>query len=411
MRINNSGHYEYCRWAHSKLDINGGGSVDISSTTPVVFFQQHMVKLRQNLLDGDPVPGCANCNKMELHGKISGRQRQLLKIGVTLDHFEKSLASSPWRDQLTASTDQLPVDWQIDLGNYCNSACLFCSPRSSSRLATEWKKIGLIDKLPVRSWCDDPVNLQTFIDTLILSPKLTYLHFIGGETLITPAFKKILVALIHHDLHKDITIGFTTNLISWDQEVVDLLTKFLQVNVGMSIESFASVNNYARWPACSDLVKDTLFRWLELRDQHNWIMTLRTTPTVLTIGTLTTVFDFAYQHKIPVESCNFLDKPEYMRPTVLPQAYRDPILAKLKSWVEQHNTSANNIINTRDPNIAQQQVVQDAESYINYLEGSPDESHRLPDLVKYLKTMDSNRNNSVFNYLPEYENLFRSSGY
>jgi len=408
MRINNSGHYEYCRWATKH---NRNSAADISSVTPAVFFQKHMAEIRQELLDGKSISGCANCYRMESHAKISGRQRQLLKIGVTLEHFEKSLASSPWRNHLTAETNQLPMDWQIDLGNYCNSACLFCVPESSSRLALEWKKIGFIDKLPDNSWCDDPIKLQTFIDTLISSPNIKYLHFIGGETLITPAFKKILSTLIDNNLHKNIVVGFTTNLISWDQHTIDLLMKFSQVNVGMSVESFTLINDYVRWPAKSDLVKDTINQWIKLGKQYNWSMTFRTTPTILTISTLITVFDFAYQNQIPVESCNFLDSPEHMRPTVLPQKYRNVVINELKSWVTQHGTHTNNIVNTRDPNQAQQQVVQDAESYIRYLESAPDESHRLPTLAQYLKTMDQHRNNSVLTYLPEYEELFRTAGH
>jgi hypothetical protein len=69
------------------------------------------------------------------------------------------------------------------------------------------------------------------------------------------------------------------------------------------------------------------------------------------------------------------------------------------------------IINTRDPNLAQQQIVQDAQSYLNYLESAEDESSRLPDLVAYLKRLEASRGNSVLTYLPQYENLFRSAGY
>jgi hypothetical protein len=32
-------------------------------------------------------------------------------------------------------------------------------------------------------------------------------------------------------------------------------------------------------------------------------------------------------------------------------------------------------------------------------------------LVKFLKILESNRNNSILTYLPQYEELFRSAGY
>jgi len=58
-----------------------------------------------------------------------------------------------------------------------------------------------------------------------------------------------------------------------------------------------------------------------------------------------------------------------------------------------------------------QQVVEDLLSYKNYLKNEPDESFRLPDTVSYIKQLESLRNNSVLDYLPEYEELFRTAGY
>ena len=91
MRINNVGDYEYCRWANFEhRDTN----INIQDCTPTQYFQQHMSSIRQQMLNGDVVPGCQECAQMEQHGKISGRQRQLLKIGVRTEQFDKTLASS-----------------------------------------------------------------------------------------------------------------------------------------------------------------------------------------------------------------------------------------------------------------------------------------------------------------------------
>ena len=237
MRITNDGSYKFCRWASAE-------SVDtdenIQSTDPIQWFQKNLSELRQGLLLGQEQPGCSDCRKMESHGKVSGRQRQLLKVGVKLETFTSSMKSSKWlpifsSSQKDGTTDQYPQDWQIDLGNYCNSACLFCDPYSSSRIAAEQKKLGLIQQLPPRAWCDDPLLLDKFLTTLKSSPKLSYLHFIGGETLITPAFKKILSALIASGLHRQVSIGFTVNLTVWDQSIVDMLSQFKEVNLGMSV--------------------------------------------------------------------------------------------------------------------------------------------------------------------------------
>ena len=409
MRINNAGQYEYCRWRAKDSTV----AESIHTQTPKEYFQKTMVPVRQEFLHGHMPNQCRECAHQEQHSKVSGRQKQLLKIGVRLEQFEKTLASSPWIPEFSkqGQTDQLPQDWQIDLGNYCNGACVFCTPAYSSKLATEQFKLKLISSLPPPNWTDDPVLVQRFIDTLIQSPHIQYLHFIGGETLITPAFKTILQALIQAGLNRTATIGFTTNLSVWREDIVDLLCKFQGVNVGMSVETFTPINDYVRWPVGLSTVTENVERWIQVSRQQHWIMQFRTTPTCLTIKDLLTVYDYAWKHSIAVESCNFLSEPAHLRPSVLPHSYRTPIVEQMRQWISARKTSNEQIVNIRDPNHAHQQIVQDLESYVNYLENEVDESHRLVDLVQYLKKLESSRHNSIVDYLPEYEDLFRSAGY
>jgi len=412
MRIGNAGNLEYCRWANEQ---DPKLSENIRDITPVDFFQKSMVPIRAALLDGEALPRCGECYQMEQHHKVSGRQKQLLKVGVRLEHFEKTLASSPWVKEFArgGTTDELPQDWQIELGNYCNSACVFCLPEFSSRLAMEHQQLGLIAQLPPPSWTDDPKLVDRFIDTLTQSPHIQYLHFIGGETVITPAFKTILTALVDSGRNRTVAIGFTTNLTVWRDDIEELLVQFASVHLGMSLESFDAINDYVRWPVTLPTMNQQLSRWTALARQHNWYITMRTTPTVLSLSSLLTVYDYAWDQGISVESCNFLNRPEFMRPAVLPLEYRQQELDKLTAWIAQHSTDSDhgNIINIRDPNVVQQQLVQDLQSYVNYLEAESDQSWRLPDLVQYLKTLESRRGNGILHYLPQYEELFRSAGY
>jgi sulfatase maturation enzyme AslB (radical SAM superfamily) len=278
-------------------------------------------------------------------------------------------------------------------------------------LAAEWKRIGFIDQDFLPNWTDSSELVDKFVDTLRQTPNLQYLHFIGGETVITPAFKTILSALVDAGLNSTATVGFTTNLTVWDEEVINLLTQFHGVNLGVSIETMTPVNDYVRWPSKLPGVLNHLERWREVAQQHNWLVQIRTTPTLLSIGNLLSVYDYAWQHCIAIESCNFLEKPEFMRTSVLPFDQRQTVIGQMQAWLDQHSTSGDTIINTRDPNIARAQIAQDLQSYVNYLRNAPDESHRLPDLVKFLHRVENSRGNCILDYLPEYENLFRSAGY
>lgn len=415
-KITHNGQFQYCRWQVEKnprLEL----SSNIHKIEPIEFFRDTMSLVRQQMLNGDNINECQECYQSDQYNKISGRQRQLLKVGVTVSDFEKTLLSSPIRSELEYSqnnngeTNYMPIDWQVDLGNYCNGSCVYCTPEYSSSLASEFKKLGFIKEVPKKAWTEYPELVDKFINTLKQTKHLAYVHFLGGETLITPAFKKILQALIDNQLSTQISIGFTTNLTVWNQEIVDMLTHFKEVNLGMSVECFHPVNDYVRYPSLIEDVTTITKKWITIGKELGWLMQFRITPTNLTILHITSLYDFAYQNQIAVESCNFLNKPTYMRVTVLPLDQRKEALQKLKKWVYDHDQISEKIVNTRDPTYAQSQVVQDAKSYINYLENEPYETEKLPELVSYLKKLESSRNNSILNYLPEYENILRSAGY
>lgn len=411
-RINNNGSFEYCRWADKSQREH---SDRIQNQSVITWFQRGMSPIREQLLQGHRPEGCKPCHDMEAHGKVSGRQKQLLKVGVS-DPFDKTMLSSPWLDefrqaqQRSGDTDLLPQDWQIDLGNYCNSACLFCTPHSSSRLAQDYLRLGRIKQLPPRAWCDDPKLLNEFVDMLSRSPGLAYLHFIGGETMITPAFRRILEAMIAVGLNRRVTIGFTTNLTVWDDDITELLNQFQGVNLGLSVECMSELNDYLRWPSDWPTTQELLERWIKVGESRSWFMQLRVTPTLFSIWHLDSVYRFALQNGLAVESCDFLNEPAWMRITLLPENLRQVARQRLLAVMEDVPVTSM-LINTRHPDRYREQINQDCASYVSYLETAPDESHRLPELIKYLHDMEGLRGNSILKYLPEYEEFLRTAGY
>jgi len=416
MRVLPSGELRYCRWMEDKKNLIVS---NLNQTDFLTFFQKEMSALRLKMLQGEHISSCDQCANMEEHGKISGREKQLLKVGIKLDNFEKTFKSSTFYNEFENSanhsgdTELWPQDWQIDLGNYCNSGCIFCSPIYSSKLANEFKKLGLIENLPPKNWTDDDEAVDRFVELLSQSKKLSYLHFLGGETLITPAFKKILLKLIEKGLNTNTSIGFTTNLTVWDESIVELLKQYKEVNLGMSIECLHPINDYLRWPSKIEKVKEILEKWIQLGKQQNWLIQFRITPTIFSIAHIKTIYDYAYTYDVGVESCNFLYNPSFMRMSVLPTDVRQNIAKELQYWINSKKLLfvEERIINTRDPNKAKDYILQDAMSYVDYLQNGPDESGSWTALVSYLKKLESSRKNSILDYAPEYEKLLRSAGY
>lgn len=414
MRINNAGDYEFCRWA--KYKPNQPPSHNISEMGPLTYFRQHMSSIRQQFLAGKHYDLCSDCDKMQQHGKVSGRQKQLTKIGVDHKNWTKTMVSSPWFDVFVsgdAGLDLMPVDWQIDIGNSCNSACLFCCPDDSSRLASEWQSIGFINSRPNRNWTDDANLVERFISDLVTIPNLRYLHFIGGEPVIVPAFQTILKRIVDSGLASKVDIGFTTNLTVWDPELIETLSAFHQVNVGMSIECLHAVNDYLRYPSNVSQIKQNAERWFEQVRDADWLCQIRTTPTWLSIGHLLDLYEYAWQNKVTVESCNFIDKPVFLRPSVLPLPMRHDLVSRFRDWIKSksEHIASSVSVNHRNPHFYQSSLVHDLESYCNYLENEPDLSNLMIPAVEFLQKIEGNRKNSVLDFLPEYESILTANGY
>lgn len=412
MRIRQNGDFEFCRWANEGKNERK----NIKDISIIEYFQKNMSNIRKDLLEGKKIDACQPCYVMEQHNKISGRQKQLLKVGILPHLFEKSFNSSTLIEKFRQSlrngdTDLMPVDWQIDLGNYCNSACVMCSPQSSSRLANEWYELGFIDK-PYNnwSWTQDRLLLKKFVEDLLLIKNIQYLHFLGGETLITPGFIEILNALLDANLNDKIIIGLTTNLTVWPDKTIELLKKFKQVHFGMSIETLDSVNDYVRWPSNIKKVKNNLDKFVKLAKEKKWDAQIRVTPSILTVNRVVSLYEYAYDNQLGIEACNFLYKPVFLKMNTLPIDLRQPIIEKLKKFVGEYNNS-NPIINTRRSATIQQSVKQDAISMINYLQNEPYDDKQSISLINFLKVLEGKRKNKIIDYLPEYEEFLRSIGY
>jgi len=418
MRIDPQGNFRPCRWRSRVVTELDWGN--ISRDSAIEYFQDNLSSLRKKMLSGEPSAICSDCYHMEEHGKVSGRQRQLLKVGISTENFIKTLASSTLledfhhSDQKQGHTDLVPQDWQIDLGNFCNSACIFCTPEFSSRLALEYKKLGLIDQLPGPNWADDPILVDKFCEILENSSSLAYLHFLGGETLITPAFKLILEKLYERGFSKT-HIGFTTNLTVWPDDVIELLARFENLHVGLSVECLHSLNDYVRWPSNIDQVQNNLSRWINLAKKHDWYVQIRPTPNCFTIFHVDTLYQFAYDNDVGIETCNFIERPMELRINALDPDLMHMAKQKIKNFLDKNKKeefgSSGQIVNTRNKNTLKEQVWQDASSYYNYLQNESYDPILSQNLTKFVKLFESNRHNSILDYLPEYENFLRNHGY
>jgi arginine deiminase len=215
---------------------------------------------------------------------------------------------------------------------------------------------------------------------------------------------------------KNIVIGTTTNGTVYIPRLENIIKEFKQVHLGISVEAFHLVNDYIRYPSDIEQVTENIEKFLDLRNYTNLHVTLRITPSILSIFHLDTVFKFMIEHKVIAESCNILHEPSCLRIELLPHDLRQEIIIGINQLIAEHGLVEPNtpIVNRRREDLVDPVISSIIFEYRNFLlsydtPNNVDEERR--DLVNFLQAFETLRNNKILNYLPNYEEFLRRSGY
>jgi MoaA/NifB/PqqE/SkfB family radical SAM enzyme len=422
LRLTYNGDFEECRWFK---DPESGTNI---STTSIMEFYNHdrMKSLRTNLLNGEFVKGCASCYYEDKFNKLSGRTRQLLKSAIDVNNFELTARSSPHfvefaHSQHTQGSSNYHIaDLQIDLGNICNSACIMCDPKASSKLEQDYVKLHKINPVQFKnpknytSWTRDPETVKRVVDEISTFEDLKYIHFIGGETLYDPAFYNICEQLVANGISQNVIVGTTTNGTIYDQRVEHLIKQFKEFHLGISIESVTELNDYIRYPGKIADIKANIDKFLKLRKESKLYISLRITPNVFTISQLDQLFEYMIENNVIAESCNVLYKPECLQIELMPEIVRDSVVTKLNKLIEKYQLQKTNHINIRRSDIISDVIANNIFEYRDLVKNytPPANANELRyQLVGFIKSFEHIRNNTILDYLPEYEEFLRTYGY
>ena len=111
-----------------------------------------------------------------------------------------------------------------------------------------------------------------------------------------------------------------------------------------------------------------------------------------------------------------MQDPSCLRIELLPKELVDHIVDKIDKIIEKHQLTkpTQMVINRRNDNIKNQVIADVVFEYKHLLENMIEpinvEEERY-NTVKFIKAFESLRNNTILDYLPEYEEFLRSYGY
>lgn len=267
-------------------------------------------KLRQDILDGKRSDYCNACWKLEDNKLQSDRQLKNSAFDLYKDRDLRFV------EQDVRSGDFSPTLIKIETSNKCNATCVTCGYWASTAWGSLAKKNKVIDVIMKIN--PDP-NIVNSIDF----KNLIGLNLVGGEPLYEETYFYYLEKLLETGNDKCF-VSFTTNgSVTINNKNKTLLSKFKNLNIGVSIDGVGPVFEYMRYP----------LRWQDLLKNLEFFKTITDN---ISVNSCTSNVNVLYHHQTFdwVKSQNFtyhynpVITPAYFRPSALPKSVKEQIFDK-----------------------------------------------------------------------------------
>jgi MoaA/NifB/PqqE/SkfB family radical SAM enzyme len=337
---------------------------------------------RQQMLSGQSTSLCNLCYHEESVGGSSKRQRELHKHGIDDRDFFNSVTTSRIASHLEfskktngASDWARPTSYHLSLGNECNLACKMCNPHASSKIAAQLIRENKWSGPARVNWTLDDTAWEHVVQYIIDTENLEFLHVIGGEPLMNPRFME-LIKRLRTAGRTNIYMGFTTNGLLYYEDLLENLSDFRHVDIGISIETFGPLNDLVRSGTSTDRVLLNIEKYLTYQKEGQFYVTARPTPSALTIHNIDELFRWCIDQKLDVMT-NILSDPKHLQIRHLPHDIKQRLLEKFSLWKPIKPWPLPS--NPRDPNRYNEHIDQEMAAIITALQlpNDPDQTKML----------------------------------
>jgi len=380
------------------------------------FNSEPVTKLRTEILGDKKLSVCSTCYTEEETGTSSRRIRENFKSVIfTKDAFDKSFDQSPHNPQFTYSQENngqaltQPVDIHIDLGNHCNLACKMCGPEASSTIASTQVKWGIAsaEQYLKRAWTSDATTWNRVLHELLAIPNLLNIHFMGGETLLTPRFHEFVDFMLANG-RTDLNLSFVTNGTKMNKALIKKLANFNRVGIEVSIETTTEHNGYIRQKTDTQQVLSNIDKYIAVCNGTSVTLTIRPAISALSIGSYYTLLQYCIDNKLIIKSL-IVERPSFMHVSILPdsvkQQYLLPYLDLLATLEHVSNDSVNESVADKYLESIKMQV----NRAIALLQSA--QTVGINDLVKFCMQNDIEYGYNALEIYPELADEFAQHGY
>jgi hypothetical protein len=152
-------------------------------------------------------------------------------------------------------------------------------------------------------------------------------YLAGGEPLVNPFITKLVEALVARGLAPDISLEISTNLTTFPERLLDLLTRFEAVQMAVSLDGTGALYEYIRYPGKWPRISGHVAQLARFAGIEAMVTTTVQNYNVLDVER---VFEFALSLGLPC-NLNLVYQPAYLTIGVMPQAAKDEARARLQA--------------------------------------------------------------------------------
>jgi MoaA/NifB/PqqE/SkfB family radical SAM enzyme len=211
-----------------------------------------MQDFRMKMLNGESIPNCEFCHRMESSGLTSKR------IGKNKRFLEKTRPFLEKYYKEHGYVDIMPQWWEVRLSTKCNLSCIMCTPGLSSMMYKEyskWEKQGnLIPMMKgsldlAKDSGEEYLSKSNYFKEQIHKnlQNVLFMEFRGGEVFADADSIKFIKEIANTKYAKNIQLDISTNATLITNEVVELLNKFSGGALRFSIDAYEDEDEYIRY--------------------------------------------------------------------------------------------------------------------------------------------------------------------
>ena len=374
-----------------------------------VWNSKHYKHIRRQMDTGERVVGCEPCYDLEDLGIPSYRTNYIkdwLGWHRNADEIERIIEKSRENDY---HVDEPPQYLDFRLGTLCNLRCRMCQSQNSSAIYKELKDDELYTQEErdfvvkhthwndfsdyTQPWFDTPEFLEAVEEWL---PNVNRLYFTGGEPTIIQRTYWILEKCVELGIAKDIDLVFNSNMTNIQPRFLDMLSKFRDVLMCLSVDGYAEMNTYIRggynWGVIDKHIRD-----YATSDVVGGIL-FSPVIQIYNIFDITKLFDYAEEitnfsgRRIDI-SCLLNNYPKCLDMRNLPKDIRDEAIKRLEDWLASSKYFVDD-----ERNLA---TVQGIIKALGDDEVNEDAEQQMALFKEYTELLDKKRNQSLGDTAPD----------